>query len=108
MSKLKIGPHDVEVTFDLEGDDHGSFTDSPPTITLGQECLDNDTLRYTTILHEALHAILTFSGTSELMGEHEELIVRTLEFNLSALLRDNPEFAVNLITVLTKQARESV
>lgn len=108
MAKMKIGPHDVEVAYDLETDDHGSFIDSPPTITLGSECLDNETLRYTTLLHEALHAILTFGGLSELLGEHEELVVRNLEFNLSSLLRDNPEFAVNLVTALTKQTGESV
>lgn len=57
---------------------------------------------YMTILHEALHGIADQSGVAQVL-EDDELVVRAFENFICMLLKDNPEFAKQLVQSLQKQ-----
>lgn len=52
----------------------------------------HDLVAKSTLLHEALHAVVSDSGLKPRWDEDEELYVGVLERGLFNLLRDNPAF----------------
>jgi hypothetical protein len=59
-----------------------------------------------TVIHELLHAIVDERDLHDVLGDREEPVVRALAHGLTALFRDNPDFAKAwLSTVKGRKAR---
>lgn len=75
---------------ELEDSDHGGYSHDDKTIYLSD---DEDQMkdRWATLLHEMVHACLTISGVSEVLGiDREEAVCRAIE-NLAPLLTLRPK-----------------
>jgi hypothetical protein len=91
--KIKIGPYNyvVELFPDATTTDHGACVYNHQTIFLSTN--QHAERAGDTLLHEVLHAIWDVSGFDVMPDLHEESIVRGMATMLSAVLRDNPQFA---------------
>lgn len=91
--KIKIGPYNytVELFPDATTTDHGACVYNHQTIFLSTN--QHAERAGDTLLHEVLHAIWDVAGFDVMPDLHEESIVRGMATMLSAVLRDNPQFA---------------
>ena len=91
--KIKIGPYNyvVELFPDATTTDHGACVYNHQTIFLSSN--QHAERAGDTLLHEVLHAIWDVTGFDVMPDLHEESIVRGMATMLSAVLRDNPQFA---------------
>ena len=91
--KIKIGPYNyvVELFPDATTTDHGACVYNHQTIFLSTN--QHAERAGDTLLHEVLHAIWDVTGFDVMPDLHEESIVRGMATMLSAVLRDNPQFA---------------
>jgi len=102
ISKLKVGAvtYSVSEITDLhyvDGEGRKRGLNGHIQHDLGTIKIDNalsEDVKLVTLLHEALHGILTVAGQDE---QPENMIV-PLGYGLAALLRDNPE----LVALITK------
>lgn len=104
---IKIGPYDYKIVHKKirEGEACvGDFcsTRSRIRVTTGM----NDIRTVETLLHEVLHAVYySFNIGHGLDEAAEENIISLVSTGLAATLRDNPEFAEVLYTVLKEKSR---
>ena len=96
--QLIIGPHIVPIKYLLTLDDATGMmvTDPNPMIYINAGLKGRSV--YTTIFHEALHAIFYFHGMEFEKIQEEERIVRLLECEVTALLLHNKALARGLVT----------
>ena len=108
MKNLIICHNIVPVILDDRLEEHGSYceTEGPEIRLAPQSNPAGSGLFYNSLFHEALHSILSLTGLAESLPD-EELLVRTLEVNISRLFSDNPDFARDYIATTRIQAGEN-
>lgn len=84
LDSLLIMGREVNIKY-KKMEDHGLFEQDEDTIYISNKLKGNDLTD--TIIHEATHAILAYSGLNELLNsELEEALVRCIEYNLIPII----------------------
>lgn len=89
---MKIGPHDVQIVFSPETDlelmrDGCAARSDTERLTIEIRSDLAPTVRHETLLHEVLHHIWNLTALPELIGDHEEVVVRSLAPLLSSVVQ---------------------
>jgi hypothetical protein len=89
---VRIGPHDVAVLFspqiDLElARDGCAARSDTERLTIEIRSDLSPSVRHETLLHEVLHHVWNLTALPELLGEHEEVVVRSLAPILSGVVQ---------------------
>ena len=104
---IKVGPLEYSIEWEdgLEVDGmlcHGVMAsiDSSIRIDSSQPLM----VQQVTLLHEALHAILTESGAADVLGiKQEEMVVRSISTQLIQMIQESP----SLVSFITRKPRKN-
>ena len=105
MKKIKIGYSDYKI---IDNDDKkldGQFIHTKKMITITPSLSSFD--RINTLLHETLHGVWLHWGIEETVKSKnaEEAIIASIANGLTTVIKDNPEFLLNLNELAQSEER---
>ena len=79
LTSIKVLDHKVKIEYMEHIDNWGECDSDRLIIRLSNECLKDDRIHYTTLVHEVTHLILRLSGVAYITEYDEEAYVRFIE-----------------------------
>ena len=79
LTSIKVLDHKVKIEYMEHINNWGECDSDRLIIRLSNECLEDDRIHYSTLLHEVTHLILRLSGVAYMEANDEEAYVRCIE-----------------------------
>jgi hypothetical protein len=79
LNSIKVLDRKVKIEYIDDAENWGECDSDHLVIRLSKDCLQDETIHYSTLLHEVTHMILRLSGVAFMEQNDEEAYVRCIE-----------------------------